>query len=103
MPDFILHENAVIMCKHGGQVKHVVVVPQVKVSNNAIVVQPNPHVVTGCPLPPTPPCVQAIWTSAATKVTSFGQPVLLKSSKATCPAPGTGVDIITTQIRAKAT
>ena len=95
MPGTLVHENALIFCKHGGTVRHIVSIPRVKVSGRAIVVMPNPHSVSGCPL--TSPCVTANWISAATRVTSFSQRVLLKDSQAVCPAPGSSVDIVYTQ------
>lgn len=101
MSAYVLHENATILCKHGGTVRHQTTVSQVKVSGMKIVVQPNPHSVSGCPL--DKPCVLANWTTAASRVKSFGQPVLYKSSQAICPAPSTGVNITATQQRVKAT
>ena len=100
MPGMVVHENAVIFCQHGGSVRHIVSIPRVKVSGMPIVVRPNPHSVSGCPL--TSPCVIANWITAATRVKSFGQAVLLKDSQAVCPAPGTGVQIVSTQQRVKA-
>ena len=100
VPGFVVHENAIIFCMHGGSVRHIVSIPQVKTSGMSIVVMPNPHSVSGCPL--TAPCVIANWVTAATRVTSFGQRVLLKDSQAVCPAPGTSVNIVWTQARVKA-
>ena len=36
-----------------------------------------------------PPCATAQWTTAATRVTAMGQPVLLQDSQATCVPTGT--------------
>ena len=100
VPGFIVHENAVIFCMHGGTVRHVVSIPPVTVSGLPIVVMPYPHSISGCPL--LSPCVAANWVTAATRVTSFGKRVLLKDSQAVCPAPGTSVNIVWTQARVKA-
>ena len=101
MPGMIVHENAVIFCKHAGQVKHTSSIPRVKVSGMPVVVQPIPHVVSGCPIDRK--CVIANWITAATRVTAMGQFVLLKDSQAKCTASGQGVDIVSTQERVKAT
>lgn len=100
MPGMVVHENAIIFCMHGGVVRPIISIPQVQVSGIRIVVMPNPHTVSGCPL--LSPCVVANWITAATRVTSFGQRVLLQDSQAVCPAPGTSVNIVFTQARVQA-
>jgi hypothetical protein len=103
---FILHENATVVCLHTGQAKPTVTDQRVKVSGNKVVTQLPPYTVAGCTLPPpiagNGPCATAMWTSAATRVKASHQPVLLSDSQATCAPSGTGVNIVVTQIRAKA-
>jgi len=106
MPGFILHQGAVVQCTHGGQAQPSSTSPKVTVGGMAIVLQPSPHTVSGCPFNVSgspSPCVSANWTTAATKVTSNGMPVLLLDSQATCVPNGTPVMISSTQTRVKAT
>jgi hypothetical protein len=62
-----------------------------------------PYVVAGCAFPPPPggngPCVSAQWITAATRVTSNGQPLLLLDSQAICVPTGTPLLITVTQTR----
>ena len=107
MPGFILHQGATVLCVHGGQAQPTMVSPRVTVSNQAVCLQPNPHTVAGCPFTTpggTPqPCVTSTWTTASTRVTSMGIPLLLQSSQAVCAPNGTPVNILVTQARATAT
>jgi hypothetical protein len=107
MSAFMLHENATVLCLHSGQAKPAVTDQRVKVSGQKIVTQPGPYTISGCTLPPpnaaNGPCVTAMWTSAATRVKASGMPVLFKDSQATCAPTGTGVNIISTQLRVKVT
>ena len=104
MPGFLLHVGATVLCAHGGQAQPTVPNPRVTVSGQPIVMLPAPYVVAGCALPPPPaangPCVTAQWVSAATRVTSNGQPVLLLDSQAVCAPTGTPLLVTVTQIRA---
>ena len=107
MPGFLLHQGATVLCTHGGQAQAAVVNPRVLVNGQPTVLQPNPHVIAGCPFTTpggTPqPCVTATWTTAATRVTSNGMPLLLMDSQATCAPNGTPVSIVSTQTRVTAT
>jgi len=47
--------------------------------------------------------VTAQWITGATRVLAGGQPLLLQDSQAVCMPNGTGVNIVVTQVRAKAT
>lgn len=105
MPGFLLHAGATVLCLHAGQAQPTVTNPRVKVSGQPITTQPSPYTVSGCTLPPPPaangPCVIAQWVSAAVRVKATGQPVLLQDSQAVCTLPGTGVQILVTQVRVK--
>jgi hypothetical protein len=46
--------------------------------------------------------VTAQWTTAATRVTAGGAPVLLQDSVAVCAPTGTGLNVLLTQLRVKA-
>lgn len=102
MPGFLLHLGATVMCAHGGQAQPTVTNPRVTVSGQPITTLPAPYVVAGCPfnVSGSPvPCVTGQWTTAATRVTSNGMPVLLLDSQATCVPNGTPLIISATQVR----
>jgi hypothetical protein len=106
MPGYLLHQGATVLCLHSGQAQATVSNPRVKVSGQQTVQQPNPWTISACPFSTAAgpqPCVTAQWTSAATRVKSGGQPLLLQDSQAICAPNGTGVNIVTTQTRVKGT
>lgn len=105
MPGYLLHQGATVMCLHAGQAQATVPNLRVTVSGQATVQQVNPWVVAGCPFNVSGgpvPCVTAQWTTAATRVTSGGLPLVLQDSQALCAPNGTGVNIVVTQTRVKA-
>jgi hypothetical protein len=103
MPGFLLHVGATVLCAHGGQAQPTVPNPRVTVSGLPIVQLTTPYIVAGCALPPPPaangPCITAQWVSAATRVTSNGQLVLLLDSQAICAPTGTPLVVSVTQTR----
>ena len=103
MPGFLLHFGATVLCAHAGQATPTVVNPRVTVSGQPTVTLPTLYVVAGCALPPPPaangPCVTAQFVSAATRVTSNGQPLLLLDSQAICAPTGTPLLVTVTQTR----
>jgi hypothetical protein len=103
MPGFLLHIGATVLCAHGGQAQPTAPNPRVTVSGQPTVMLTTPYVVAGCALPPPPaangPCVTAQWVSAATRITSNGQPVLLLDSQAMCAPTGTPLVVTVTQTR----
>lgn len=107
MPGFLLHVGAQVLCSHGGQAQATVPNPRVMVSGQPTVTISSPYVVAGCALPPPPaangPCVTAQFITAATRVTSNGQPLLLLDSQAICTPTGTPLMIVMTQTRATGT
>jgi hypothetical protein len=104
MPGFLLHFGATVLCSHAGQAQPAVVNPRVLVSGQPTVTIASPYLIAGCALPPPPaangPCVTAQFVTAATRVTSNGQPLLLLDSQAICVPSGTPLLIIVTQTRA---
>jgi hypothetical protein len=106
MPGFLLHVGAQVMCAHAGQAQPTVPNPRVTVSGQPTVAITSPYVVAGCALPPPPaangPCVTAQFVTAATRVTSNGQPLLLLDSQAVCVPTGTPLIIAMTQVRVTA-
>jgi len=105
MPGFILHQGATVLCAHGGQAQPTAPNPRVTVSGQPIVLQTAPYTIAGCPFNVSgspSPCVTANWVTAATRVTSNGQPVLLLDSQAICAPNGTPLTIAATQTKVSA-
>jgi hypothetical protein len=103
MPGFILHVGATAICLHGGQAQATAPNPRVMVGGQPTVTFAAPWVVAGCGLTgsPAPPCVTAQWVTSATRLLSGGVPLLLQDSQAVCAAPGTGLQVLVTQVRAR--
>ena len=104
MPGYLLHAGATVMCMHAGQAQATVPNPRVKVSSQMTVTQPAPYTVAGCPFVPPAgngPCVTAQWVTAALRLKSNGQPLLLQDSQAVCTPTGTPLNILLTQLRVK--
>ena len=105
MAGFIVHVGATVMCAHGGQAQPTTPNPRVLVSGQPSTTQAAPYVVAGCPFNVSgspSPCVTANWITAATRVTSNGQPLLLLDSQAICAPNGTPLVITATQTRVTA-
>ena len=105
MPGFLLHQGAVVLCMHGGQAQTTVPNARVRVGGQPTAAQTAPWVVAGCPFPPPSggPCVTAQWITGTTRVLSNGMPLLMQDSVAVCAPTGTGVQVVMTQVRVKAT
>jgi hypothetical protein len=106
MPGTLLHLGATVLCAHGGQAQPTVPNPRVLVSGQPTVTIASPYVVAGCAMPPPTagngPCITAQWLTAATRVLSNGQPLLLLDSQAICAPTGTPLIVATTQLRVTA-
>lgn len=107
MPGFLLHVGATVLCSHAGQSQPTVPNLRVTVTGQPTVAITSPYVIAGCTLPPpiaaNGPCVTAQFVTAATRVTSNGQPLLLFDSQAICAPTGTPLMIVVTQTRVTAT
>ena len=93
------------MCAHAGQATPAAPNPRVTVSGQPTVTLATPYLVAGCPFVPpggNGPCVTAQFVTAATRVTSNGQPLLLLDSQAICAPTGTPLMILVTQVRVTA-
>jgi hypothetical protein len=79
----------------------------VLVSGQPTVAFTSTYAVAGCGFPPPPsgngPCVTAQFVTAATRLSSNGQPLLLLDSQAICAPTGTPLLITVTQTRATGT
>ena len=106
MPGFLLHVGATVVCAHGGRAQPMAPNPRVMVGGMPAVTLTTPYIVAGCPLPPPPagngPCVTGRWITAATRVTSNGQPLLLADSQAVCAPTGTPLLTLAMQTRVSA-
>src|SRR5437868_5442428 len=102
MPGFLLHVGATVLCAHGGQAQPTVPNPRVTVSGQPTVTMTAAYVIAGCPfniLGVPVPCVTGQWVTAATRLTSNAQPLLLLDSQAICAPNGTPLLIVATQPR----
>ncbi len=102
MPGPLLHVGATVLCAHAGQAQPTVPNPRVLVGGMPTVTMAAPYVVAGCVFnaggAPSP-CITAQWVSAATRVTSNGQPLLLMDSQAICAPNGMPLMIVAAQMR----
>jgi len=106
MPGFVLHVGATVLCAHGGQAQPTAPNPRVLVNGQPTTTMTAPYMVAGCPFNVSgapSPCLTATWITAATRVTSNGQPLLLLDSQATCVPNGTPLLIAAAQTRVTAT
>jgi hypothetical protein len=103
VPGSLLHSGAVVLCAHAGTASPAAFSPRVSVSGQAIVTVTNAYTIAGCTFPAmssgSPPCATAQWTTAALRLTSLGQPVLLQDSRATCVPTGSPLIISVVQLR----
>ena len=106
MPGFLIHVGASVLCSHAGQAQASAPNPRVTVSGQPTVTIAGSWLIAGCTLPPPSaangPCVSAQFVTAATRVTSNGQPLLLIDSQAICAPTGTPLLIVASQTRATA-
>lgn len=104
-PGYLLDATSQLLCAHGGQAQPTAPAGRVKVGGQPIVTQSATYAVAGCALTgtPNPPCATAQFASAAIRVKSMGQPVLLQDSQSMCTPTGTPLSVLVTQIRVKGT
>jgi hypothetical protein len=103
MPDFLLHQGATVLCSHAGDAQPTASNPRVLVNGMPTVTIAAPYVVAGCALPPPPaangPCITAQFVTAALRLTSEGQPLLLLDSRAICAPTATPLIVVASQAR----
>jgi hypothetical protein len=102
MPGPLLHVGASVLCVHGGTATPTAPNPRVLVSGQPTVLMSAPYAIAGCPFVTGTnpmPCVTGLWTVAATRVTSNGQPVVLMDSQAVCAPNGTPLVAVAAQTR----
>jgi hypothetical protein len=106
MPGFLIQQGATVMCVHGGQAMPTVPSPAITLDGMPASALPDPWTVAGCPgvpAAPVPPCVTAQWAVGTTRVTSYGQPLVIMGGTAVCTPAGTPLLPIVTQVRVTAT
>ena len=105
MPGFLVQQGATVICVHGGQAMPTVPSPAVTLEGMPASALPDPWTVVGCPgVPlPVPPCVTAQWVVGTTRVTSYGQPLVIQTGEAICTPAGTPLLPVVTQVRVTAT
>jgi hypothetical protein len=83
MPGPLLHVGATVLCSHGGQATPTTPNARVLVNGQPTVTM-APWLVAGCPFTTASPqpCLTGSWVTAAARVTSMGQPLLLADSQA---------------------
>jgi hypothetical protein len=100
MPGPLVHFGALVTCTHAGPALPGATNPRVLVSGQPTVTQPTPYAIAGCALSSSGnPCVTGTWTSAATRVTSNGQPLVIASGTSTCAPNGTPLLVSSVQAR----
>lgn len=102
MPGPLLHVGASVLCVHGGTATPTAPNPRVLVDGQPTVLMSTPYAIAGCPFVTGTnpmPCVTGLWTVAAVRVTSNGQPVVLMDSQAVCAPNGTPVMAVAAQTR----
>jgi hypothetical protein len=105
MPGFLIQQGATVLCVHGGQALPTLPSPAVSLDGMPANTIAAPWTVAGCAgVPPTvPPCVTGQWTVGTTRVTSFGQPLVIMGGTALTTPAGTPLLPIVTQVRVSAT
>lgn len=100
---FIVHMGATVMCMHAGTATPITTFPRVKVGGQPVAVQTSVYSIAGCILPPVAggPCVTGTWVQVAMRVKAGGMPVVLQNSQAICAPTGTGLQVVSTQMRVK--
>jgi hypothetical protein len=104
MPGPLIQQGAIVTCMHGAPAMPTVPNPAVTLEGMPTCLLPIPWMVTGCPAAAAlmPPCVTATWTIGTTRVTSFGQPLLMQSGLSTCAPSGLPLLATMTQLRVTA-
>jgi hypothetical protein len=105
MPGYLLTSASQVSCAHRAPALPSSPAAEVTIMTQPVVTQPSPHSVAGCPNV-TPagaplPCVTVQWITAATRVTVYGQPVLLEDSQGIAIETGMPASAVAGQARVK--
>ena len=102
MPGPVLHTGAVVTCMHGGQAMPSAPSPRVMVSGMPAATIAAPYTVAGCAFAPpggNGPCVTALWSVGAVRVTSLGQPLAIMTGMSSCVPTSTPLVPVQAQVR----
>jgi hypothetical protein len=102
MPGPLLHVGASVKCFHGGTATPTAPNPRVLVGGQPTVLMTTSYAIAVCPYAPggtSVPCITGMWTAAATRVTSNGQPLVLMDSQSICFPNGTPLVPLSAQTR----
>ena len=105
MPGTLVHFGATVQCFHLGTATPTTSNPRVLVSGQPTVTMATQYAIAACPFNVSggpSPCLTAQWTTAATRVLSNGQPLVLFDSKGLCAPNATPLVILATQPRVTA-
>jgi hypothetical protein len=94
--------GAVVTCSHGGQAMPSAPSPRVMVMGMPAATIAAPYTVAGCAFVPpggNGPCVTALWSVGAVRVTSLGQPLAIMTGMSSCLPTGTPLLPIQAQTR----
>jgi hypothetical protein len=92
---FILHEGALVACKHPpGVATPTQTDTRVTVSNQPVMTVTRVYSVTGCALngSNSPPCTTASWLTGAQRVFASALPVAIDSGQSLCVPSGSPLD-----------
>jgi hypothetical protein len=104
MPGPILTTLATVQCAHVGRGTPAKPEPRITILGTPIVTITSPYAIAACTFPAmtggnSPPCVQAQFTTSATRVSASGQFVLLADSQGTSTPNGTPLLVAPAQTR----
>jgi hypothetical protein len=106
MPGPVLISTTTVQCAHVGMGTPVTPNPRVSIGGQPVATIATTYTVAGCTFPAIssggPPCVTAQFTTAATRVTAGGQPLLLADSQGISTPNGTPLIVIPNQVRVNA-
>ena len=100
MPGTIATFSSAVNCSHYGKATPSGAGHRVQILGDPVVTMDVQYTVSTCSFAPpygNGPCVNGTWTSASSKVTADGFPVVLIDSKGTCTPTGTPLLVGSTQ------
>jgi hypothetical protein len=106
MPGYLIQQGATVQCVHGGQAQPTMPSQAVSLDGMPAVTVAGPWTVTGCAgVPPSsvPPCASGQWTAGTTRVTSYGQPLVIVGGTAVAMPAGAPLLPVVAQSRVLAT
>src|SRR5205823_1518034 len=106
MSAYLLDASATVQCSHGGSATPTSRSTSVRLGGQAAVTQSSIYSISGCPNMVgnvNVPCVTGQWTSAANRVKSGDEALLLQDSQSTTIPNGSTLSVVSNQSRVKGT